>query len=164
MTTNETPKNILLIGGSLIAIYALFKAAPSLIKRQIEKSEEKKEQKATKKATAEVKTGLANTYTITRFVKGKKVKFVVNLDTIAKVINDSFKSNWFSEDESRAITELKKIPATPQKNTAKTKTFNLVERLSLVYAQKYKRNLKDDFIKYLSPKEFKSIEAYFRYV
>jgi ribosomal protein L22 len=163
MTAKDTPKIILLTGGALLAVYAFFRATPAIVERQIEKAKEKQQTKKAKAAAAEVTAALTKSYQVCKTIRGVKKCETVNLDTLAKIINDSFKSNLFVEDEQRAIAALQKLPTTPIKSQKTGKFNNLVKELSLVYAMKYKRNLKEDFIKYLSASEFRQVQNWFNF-
>lgn len=77
----------------------------------------------------------------------------VSLDQVAEIIYDSFyNSDWFGwfEDETRAKDAL--ITVEPSR----------VKALALVYATKYKKNLYDDFRKYLDAEQYQLIALWLR--
>jgi len=72
----------------------------------------------------------------------------VDLGGKAAAIHDAFYDNDIfgaTEDEERAITELSGVPK------------NVIPDLSATYYQLYSSNLKDDFVKYLSPEDWNRV-------
>lgn len=75
--------------------------------------------------------------------KGKRLTF--NLDTVAGVIYDSFHGNPITEDEERAIQAIGPVPV------------DLIITLASVYKELYEKELKQDFVKYLSSKQWNRV-------
>lgn len=86
------------------------------------------------------------TYRLKNLKTGKI--FTVNLETEAAVINDALHGNPLIEDEARAIASIGKVPSTNP---------NLVLVLATLYENNFGHNLKNDFIKYLSPVQWKQV-------
>jgi hypothetical protein len=85
-------------------------------------------------------------------VVGKK-RETIDLSVIAALIYDAFYNNdWtgFTEDETKAIAAIKNVPKT------------LIPQLAAIYKTKYKKNLVDDFIRFLDNDQYKAVQALFR--
>lgn len=83
---------------------------------------------------------------------GTGVTTNLNLSVIAGVIYDSFYNNDYfgwSEDETRAINELKKVP----------KPY--ISQLSQIYSDTYQKNLQNDFIEFCDSDEMEKIDYLF---
>jgi len=83
---------------------------------------------------------------------GTGVTTNLNLSLIAGNIYDSFNNNDFfnwTEDETRAITELKKVP----------KPY--IPQLSQIYSDTYQKNLQNDFIEFCDSDEMEKIDYLF---
>jgi len=83
---------------------------------------------------------------------GEVANTTINLASIASVIYDCFYNNdWFgaTEDETRAVTEVKKVPK------------NLIPQLEQTYATLYSKDLRGDLVKYLDSDEWDKIEYLF---
>jgi hypothetical protein len=83
---------------------------------------------------------------------GTGVTTNLNLSLIAGNIYDSFYNNdYFSwtEDETRAINELKKVP----------KPY--ISQLSQIYSDTYQKNLQNDFIEFCDSDEMEKIDYLF---
>jgi len=76
----------------------------------------------------------------------------LNLSLIAGTIYDSFYNNDFfdwTEDETRAINELKKVPK------------QYIPQLSQIYSDTYQKNLQNDFIEFCDSDEMEKIDYLF---
>lgn len=116
--------------------------------RVIKKGAEKRE--ARRKLTVYQKS--LTSYPVTDPISGQTAQITVDLSTSATKIYDAFYNNdpfGWTEDETAAINELKKIP----------KPF--IPRLSKTYFDLFKKDLKGDFIKFLDTDEFDKIEYLF---
>lgn len=83
---------------------------------------------------------------------GEVANTTINLATTAAVIYDSFYNNdllsW-TEDETRAVNELKKVPK------------QLIPQLEQTYATLYSKDLRADLVKYLDSDEYEKISYLF---
>ena len=83
---------------------------------------------------------------------GQTVTVTVNLAQVSQEINDAFFNNdWFgsTEDEEAAIAAIKKVPK------------QLIPALTQTYLQLFNRDLRADFVKYLSTDEFQQVAYLF---
>jgi hypothetical protein len=83
---------------------------------------------------------------------GTGVTTNLNLSLIAGTIYDSFYNNDFfdwTEDETRAIDELKKVPK------------QYIPQLSQIYSDTYQKNLQNDFIEFCDSDEMEKIDYLF---
>lgn len=124
-----------IVGGIMIYKYLI---QPILKTYQTQANKEELERKA-KEYTYKIKTKSGKVYTI-------------NLETFATVIHDAFRGNPLIEDEERAIDILGQVPS---------KNPNLVLVLANIYKTNFGKDLKQDFVKYLSPAQWKRVSFKF---
>ncbi len=94
----------------------------------------------------------AKKYTIKIIDKKTGRRSTINLETQAQLIYDSFYGNYFTEDEEKAIDAIKVIPS---------QGTNYIFDLATIYQNKFDKDLKADFIKYLTNTQWKSISFKF---
>jgi hypothetical protein len=104
--------------------------------------------KQTKTQKEEERKENAKKYTIKIIDKKTGRRYTINLETQAQLIYDAFYSNFFVEDEEKAIDAIKVIPS---------KGTNYIFDLATIYQNKFDKDLKADFIKYLTNTQWKSI-------
>jgi len=83
---------------------------------------------------------------------GQTVTVTVNLAQVSQEIYDAFYNNdWFgsTEDEEAAIAAVKRVPK------------QLIPQLTQTYAQLFNKDLRSDFVKYLSTDEFEQVAYLF---
>ena len=83
---------------------------------------------------------------------GQTVTVTVNLAQVSQEINDAFYNNdWFgsTEDEEAAIAAVKRVPK------------QLIPQLTQTYAQLFNKDLRSEFVKYLSTDEFEQVAYLF---
>ena len=83
---------------------------------------------------------------------GQTVTVTVNLAQVSQEINDAFYNNdWFgsTEDEAAAIAAVKRVPK------------QLIPQLTQTYAQLFSKDLRSEFVKYLSTDEFQQVAYLF---
>lgn len=83
---------------------------------------------------------------------GQTVTVTVNLAQVSQEIYDAFFNNdWFgsTEDEAAAIAAVKRVPK------------QLIPQLTQTYAQLFNKDLRSDFVKYLSTDEFEQVAYLF---
>lgn len=83
---------------------------------------------------------------------GQTVTVTVNLAQVSQEIYDAFFNNdWFgsTEDEAAAIAAVKRVPK------------QLIPQLTQTYAQLFNKDLRNDFVKYLSTDEFEQVAYLF---
>lgn len=83
---------------------------------------------------------------------GQTVTVTVNLAQVSQEIYDAFYNNdWFgsTEDEEAAIAAVKRVPK------------QLIPQLTQTYAQLFNKDLRSDFVKYLSTDEFQQVAYLF---
>jgi len=84
-----------------------------------------------------------------RCVKGN-TRYTINLLTVASIIYDAFYNAdifGFTEDEAKAITELKRVP--------KTK----ISLLASLYQANYGKDLRKDFIRFLDANQYAQVQS-----
>jgi hypothetical protein len=144
---------------TIVAAYYLIRSAPILINNAAEKSKQRKEEKRKRRIQEDIDNSTRSIYTVT---KGGK-KYTVNLFTMAAIIHDAF-HRFYWEDEDTAIQQIQLLPSKPIFNKSTGKTYNLIKELAIIYNNRYQKNLKDDFVKYLTANQFKKVANYFNYV
>lgn len=90
-------------------------------------------------------------YTVTT-PSGQQVNVTINLGQVAQEIHDAFFNNdWFgsTEDEEAAIAAVKRVPK------------QLIPQLTQTYAQLFNKDLRSDFVTYLSTDEFEQVAYLF---
>lgn len=83
---------------------------------------------------------------------GQTVTVTVNLAQVSQEIYDAFYNNdWFgsTEDEEAAIAAVKRVPK------------QLIPQLTQTYAQLFNKDLRSEFVKYLSADEFAQVAYLF---
>jgi len=83
---------------------------------------------------------------------GQTVTVTVNLAQVSQEIYDAFYNNdWFgsTEDEDAAIAAVKRVPK------------QLIPQLTQTYAQLFNKDLRSEFVKYLSTDEFQQVAYLF---
>lgn len=81
-------------------------------------------------------------------IKGNK-RYTINLLTIASIIYDAFYNAdlfGFTEDENKAIEQIKQVP--------KTK----ISLLASLYQANYNKNLRKDFIRFLDNSQYQQVQ------
>jgi len=139
--TKAEQDNLFKIAAKVLAGYGIYKYFVSPFLKNYDKSANKDELERKAKEY---------TYVLVNKKTGKK--YTINLETFATVIFDAFHGNKLVEDEERAIDILGQVPS--QKP-------NLVLVLANIYESNFKKNLKQDFVKYLSPAQWKRVSFKF---
>lgn len=99
-----------------------------------------------------------NTVTVWKIYRNKQGKIIkqvkqrVNLETIARIIFDSFYRNdiiGYTENESRAISAINNVPK------------EYIPKLTAIYLAIYNKQLASDFTKFLNEKQYQGVRAKF---
>jgi len=134
--TKAEQDNLFKIAAKAVAAYGVYKYFVAPFLKNYEKTANKDElERKAKEYTYKIKTKSGKVYTI-------------NLETFATVINDAFRGNPLMEDEERAIDILGQVPS---------QNPNLVLVLANVYKSNFGKDLKADFVKFLSPAQWKRV-------
>jgi len=127
---------IVVVGG-----FSLYK---TVVQPQIDKWKIRRDQRKEKKYNVPV---------VVTNGDGTGYRQTINLATSAGIIYDAFYNNdpmGWTEDETRAIAELKKIPQ------------GMIPQLTEAYREVYSKDLKKDFIKFVDSDEWEKIDYLFK--